>query len=193
MTLSSLTNKTKLISYYLGVIFDSLLETIEVSLVDLTWEVIVSITRDATSSNYVVGKFVNLLNNVKVGHIVTNTSWTIVTKFTNCAAPFSTSCSAPTLKEHCNIIEDLITWGRSKAWKELKIEENPFAQKEKSEITRKKNKIKRRELEEKNKWGKKQTQERKKQEKEHMRKSKRKANAKELGGGNPPHLIPYEA
>ncbi len=58
----------------LRVSFDSLLETIEVSLVDLTWEVIVSITRDATSSNYVVGKFVNLLNNVKVGHIVTNTS-----------------------------------------------------------------------------------------------------------------------
>ncbi len=58
----------------LRVSFDSLLETIEVSLVDLTWEVIVSITRDATSSIYVVGKFVNLLNNVKVGHIVTNTS-----------------------------------------------------------------------------------------------------------------------
>jgi hypothetical protein len=71
MTLSSFTNK---ISYYLGDSFDSLLETIEVSLVDLTWEVIINITRDATSSNYVVGKFVNLLNNVKVGHIVTNTS-----------------------------------------------------------------------------------------------------------------------
>jgi hypothetical protein len=33
----------------------------------------------------------------------------------------------------------------------------------------------------------------KKQEKEHVRKSKRKANEKELRGGNPPHLIPYEA
>jgi hypothetical protein len=58
----------------LRVSFDSLLETIEVSLVDLTWEVIVSITRDAISSNYVVGKFVNLLSNVKVGHIVIDAS-----------------------------------------------------------------------------------------------------------------------
>jgi hypothetical protein len=33
----------------------------------------------------------------------------------------------------------------------------------------------------------------KKQEKEYVRKSKRKGNEKELGGGNPPHLIPYEA
>ncbi len=74
MTLSSFTNKIKLISYYLGVSFDSLLETIKVTLLDLTWEVIISITRDDNSSNYVVGKFVNLLNNVKVGHIVTNTS-----------------------------------------------------------------------------------------------------------------------
>jgi hypothetical protein len=74
MTLSSFTNKIKLISYYLGVSFDSLLETIKVTLLDLTWEVIISITRDDNSSNYVVGKFVKLLNNVKVGHIVTNTS-----------------------------------------------------------------------------------------------------------------------
>lgn len=125
---------------------------------------------------------------------MTNTSWKLVTKFTNCAAPFSTSCSAPTLKEHCNIIEDLITWGRSKAWKELKIEENPFAQKEKSEITRKKKrKKKKKRTQGKNKWGKKQTQERKSKKRSTWERAREKANEKELGGGNPPHLIPYEA
>ncbi len=88
-------------------------------------------------------------------------------------------------------MEDLMTWGRSKAWKELKLEENPFAQKEKKWNNKEKKQIKKKRTQGKNKWGKNKTKKEKARKGAHEKEQEKKANKKELGGGTPPHLISH--
>jgi len=54
--------------------FDGLLETIGASLVDHAWEMIMSTTVDAKSSNFVPMKLVRILNSVGVDYNVASTS-----------------------------------------------------------------------------------------------------------------------
>jgi len=49
------------------------LEKKKVSLVNLEWEVIVSMTRDANSSNFVVMELIRFLKIVEATHILVNT------------------------------------------------------------------------------------------------------------------------
>jgi hypothetical protein len=71
--------------------FDGLLVTRESSLVDLTCEMMVGTTIDASSSNYVVVKFVKFLNNVGLAYITANTSQTPMAKSADCPLPSSIS------------------------------------------------------------------------------------------------------
>jgi hypothetical protein len=88
---------TKLISeaFVEGLTLMALLITRESSLVDshidLTCEMMVGTTIDASSSNYVVVKFVKFLNNVRLANIAANTFQTPIAKSMDCPLPSSIS------------------------------------------------------------------------------------------------------
>jgi hypothetical protein len=91
VTLSCLRKKTKFKRHCLGLNFDGLPKTIGVSLVDLTWEMIVGTTMDAKSSNFVAMKLIRFLNSVRVDHSVVNTSQTPIVGSIKCPPPSSIS------------------------------------------------------------------------------------------------------
>jgi hypothetical protein len=74
VTLSCFRKKTKFRRHCLALSFDGLLETIGASLVDHAWEMIMSTTVDAKSSNFVPMKLVRILNSVGVDYNVASTS-----------------------------------------------------------------------------------------------------------------------
>lgn len=91
VTLSCFMNKINFRSLCRRFSFDGLLVTRESPLVDHTCEMMVGTTIHASSSNYVVVKFVKFLNNVRLAYITANTSETPMAKSTDCPLPSSIS------------------------------------------------------------------------------------------------------
>lgn len=84
--------QNKIKKYYLGVIFNSLLDIKKVSFVNLTWEVI-GITKNINTSNSIKVKLIKFLNNVDVICIVIDIFQTIeLVRSTYSLAFFSILC-----------------------------------------------------------------------------------------------------
>jgi hypothetical protein len=89
VTLSCLRKKTKFRRHCSRLNFDGLPETIGVSLIDHAWEMIVSTTADAKSSNFVAMKLVKFFNSVRVDYNVANTFRTPLVGSLECPPPSS--------------------------------------------------------------------------------------------------------
>ncbi len=74
---------------------------------DLTWVLMVRTTKETNSLNYCNVKFVKLLKNLGVIHIVANTSQTPIVGSIDCQIPSSISCGVKNsleLQDVANII-----------------------------------------------------------------------------------------